>query len=41
MIGKYPWISKRVNYLWFIIGKGGLTDIHCTAQNAALFIDLF
>ena len=35
-----PWIKKMVNYLSFIIGTGGLKDFHCSAQNAALFVDL-
>ena len=33
-----PWIKKRVNYLSCIEGKGGLKDIHCSAQNEALFV---
>ena len=35
-----PWIKKKVNYLICIEGKGNLKDIHCFAQNAALFVDL-
>ena len=36
-IGWDPWIKKSVNHLSCIEGKG---DIHCSAQNAALFVDL-
>ena len=39
--GKWdPWIKKGVNYFSCIEGKGGLKDIHWSAQNAALFVDL-
>ena len=37
MNGKDDWIKNRVNYLSWIEGKGGLKDIQCIAQNAALF----
>ena len=40
MIGSDPWIKKRVNYLSCIEGKGGLKEIHCIAQNVALFVSL-
>ena len=40
MIGRDPGVKKRANYLSCVEGKGGLKDIHCTAQNAALFVDL-
>ena len=40
MIGWDPSSKKRVNYLSFIEGKGGGKDILCSAQNAALFVDL-
>ena len=33
-------IKKRVNYFICIEGKGSLKDIQCSAQNAALFVDL-
>ena len=33
-------INKRVLYLSFIQGKGGLKDIHCSAQNAALLVSV-
>ena len=33
-------ISKRVNYLSCMQGNGGLKDIHCVAQNAALSVFL-
>ena len=33
-------IYKSVNYLSCIEGKGSLKDIQCSAQNAALFVDL-
>ena len=42
MIGWDHWSKKRVNYLSKIEGKGGgggKEDIHCSAQNAALFVD--
>ena len=39
VIGWDPWNKKRV-YLSCIEGKGGLKDIYCIAQNAALFVDL-
>ena len=38
MIDWDPWIKKRVNYLHRREGDG--KDIHCIAQNAALFVDL-
>ena len=31
---------KRVNYLSFIDWKGVGKDIHCSANSAALFVDL-
>ena len=37
----YPWSKERGNYLRCIEGKGGGKIIHCSAQNAALFVDLF
>ena len=40
MIGWHPWIKKRVSYLSYIKGNGDGKDIHCSAQNAALFVDL-
>ena len=40
MIGGDPWIKKRVNYLIYIEGKGGLKDIHWNTQNAALNVSL-
>ena len=38
--GRDPWIKNRVNYWCCIEGKGRLKDIHCSAQNAAVFVDL-
>ena len=35
-----PLRSIMVSYLSCIEGKGGLKDIHCSEQNAALFVDL-
>ena len=35
MIGWYPWIKKRANYLSCIEEKRGLIDNHCSAQNTA------
>ena len=32
--------DKRVYYWSCIVDKGGLKDIHLTAQNSALFVDL-
>ena len=32
--------KEKVNYLSCIGGKGDGKDIHCNAQNAALFVDL-
>ena len=32
--------KKRVDYLSCIEGEGGLKDIHYSAQNAALFVNL-
>ena len=40
MIGWEPCSKKRINYLTYIEGKGVGKDIHCSAQNAALFEDL-
>jgi len=40
MIDWDPSIKKRVNYLNFMEGKGELKDIHCIAQNAALFVSV-
>ena len=39
-VGWDPWNKKKDNYLSCIEGKGGGKDIHCVAQNAALFVDL-
>ena len=41
MIGRDPWSKKKVNYLSCIEGKGDGKDIHRSAQNAVLFVDLF
>ena len=35
-----PWSKKGFNYLSCIEGKEGGKDIHCSGQNAALFVDL-
>ena len=40
MIGWDPWNKKIGNYLSCIEGKGVGKDTHCSAQNAALFVDL-
>ena len=40
VFGWDPWIKKGDKYLSSIEGIGGLKDIHCIAQNAALFADL-
>ena len=40
VVGWDPWSKKRVNYFSYIEGKGGGKDIHCSAQNSALFVDL-
>ena len=40
VIGWDPWIRKRIDYLSCTEGKGGFKNIHCIAQNAALFVDL-
>ena len=40
MIRWDPGIKKRVDYLSSKEGKGGLKDIHCIAQNIALFVTL-
>ena len=40
MIGRYPGIKKRVNYLSCIEGKGGLKEIHRSAENAERFVKL-
>ena len=40
VIGWDPWIKKRVTYLSCIEGKVGLKDIHCSAEYAAIFVDL-
>ena len=39
-IGWDLWSKKKVNYLSCIEGKRGGKDIHWSAQNAALFVDL-
>ena len=40
MIGWDPLIKERVNYLSCIEEKGGLKDINCSVQNAAMLVDL-
>ena len=40
VIGGDPSVKKRVNYLNCIEVKGDGKDIHWSAQNAALFVDL-
>ena len=42
VIGWDHWIKKTVNHISCIEGKGGFKDIqiHCGAQNVALFVDL-
>ena len=40
MIDWGPSIKKMVDYLSCIEEKGGLKDIHCIAQNTALFVDI-
>ena len=41
VIGWDSSIKKRVVYLSCIELKGSLKDIHCTAQNAPLYVDLY
>ena len=38
MIGWDDWIKKRVDYLSWIEGKGGLNDICSITQNTVLFV---
>ena len=40
MIGLDPLSKKGVNLLSCIEGKGVGKDIYCSAQNAAIFVDL-
>ena len=40
VVGWDPWIKKSVNYLTCIEGNGGLGELHCIVQNAALFVAL-
>ena len=39
-ISQDTWIKKRSYYLSCIKGRWVLKEIHCIAQNAALFVDL-
>ena len=40
LIGSDPWSKKRGNYLSCTEGKWSSKDIHWSAQNAVLFVDL-